>query len=240
MDKRILISFSAFISAIFITAYFYHLGSGRFSATPADWGVFGDYVGGTVGSVLLFVSIYLLYLSLAEQQKGIRAQERSIQILNSQILDSKIISILTSVHSYDHRQTVKSFVEKISVINTRLDLSNSDKFQMAQSVISQYESEINGYVNIVSQILIMGESSNSGNIEYGEITNAFVSNRDRIAVGYVIEHTDAVLESVKNRVYVGILEQRIDYEDSLSWSENVVPNAVPWLLPMDKYARRPD
>lgn len=50
-----------------------------FAEKSSDFGVFGDYIGGTVGTIIGAISIYLVYITYTSQVKFARRQDESMK-----------------------------------------------------------------------------------------------------------------------------------------------------------------
>lgn len=50
-----------------------------FAETSGDFGIFGDYVGGTVGTIVGVISIYLVYVTYTSQVKFARKQDEAMK-----------------------------------------------------------------------------------------------------------------------------------------------------------------
>lgn len=50
-----------------------------FAESPGDFGVFGDYIGGTIGSIVGAISIYLVYITYTSQVKFARKQDEAMK-----------------------------------------------------------------------------------------------------------------------------------------------------------------
>lgn len=50
-----------------------------FAETSGDFGVFGDYMGGTVGTIVGIISIYLIYITYTSQVKFARKQDEAME-----------------------------------------------------------------------------------------------------------------------------------------------------------------
>lgn len=50
-----------------------------FAETSSDFAVFGDYIGGTVGTIVGAISIYLVYITYTSQVKFARKQDEAMK-----------------------------------------------------------------------------------------------------------------------------------------------------------------
>lgn len=66
----IIISICAIFCALLVLFYYSHFNEFGISEKTGDWGVFGDYIGGVVGSVFALISAVLIYFTFKEQRKN--------------------------------------------------------------------------------------------------------------------------------------------------------------------------
>lgn len=73
-----------------IILYCINFGSYKISDNPADWGTFGDYLGGTLNPILaligLFITVALAYITDKRNQVNLLNQERLVRPVASIIL----------------------------------------------------------------------------------------------------------------------------------------------------------
>ena len=62
-----------------IIVYFITLRKTDFAESSGDFGVFGDYIGGTIGSIVGAISIYLVYITYTSQVKFARKQDEAMK-----------------------------------------------------------------------------------------------------------------------------------------------------------------
>ena len=60
-----------------VVVYYVTLRSFDFAKSSNDFGIFGDYIGGTVGTIVGIISIYLLYITYTSQVRFARKQDAS-------------------------------------------------------------------------------------------------------------------------------------------------------------------
>lgn len=65
------------ISPIIVYCLIMH--NADFAETSGDFGIFGDYVGGTVGTIVGIISIYLVYVTYTSQVKFARKQDEAMK-----------------------------------------------------------------------------------------------------------------------------------------------------------------
>lgn len=58
-----------------VVVYYITLRSVDFAESSNDFGIFGDYIGGTVGTIVGIISIYLLYITYTSQVRFARKQD---------------------------------------------------------------------------------------------------------------------------------------------------------------------
>ena len=62
-----------------VIVYYVTLRSFDFAKNSNDFGIFGDYIGGTVGTIVGIISIYLLYITYSSQVRFARKQDVSVK-----------------------------------------------------------------------------------------------------------------------------------------------------------------
>jgi len=82
MDKRTIIAITlafAFSSAIVIAPWVYQFHGASFSGDPASWGVFGDYFGGVLSTLVSIFGFVALLITIRIQRDAIDMQIRSLK-----------------------------------------------------------------------------------------------------------------------------------------------------------------
>lgn len=64
-----------------IVIYSFTLSADGFAESSGDFGIFGDYIGGTVGTIVGIISIFLLYITYTSQVEFARKQDKSAKRL---------------------------------------------------------------------------------------------------------------------------------------------------------------
>jgi len=78
LDK--IIGMVVLISGVSVLFYILNFSKNEISSDPADWGVFGDYLGGTINPILGFFSFMLLLLNLHLQRKQLDKTEEQLDL----------------------------------------------------------------------------------------------------------------------------------------------------------------
>jgi hypothetical protein len=70
------------ITAIVLAAYFLHFRQWPMKASPKteDWGLFGDYLGGTLGTFFAFAAFLSVVLTMTLQWRQLRHSEPPLEI----------------------------------------------------------------------------------------------------------------------------------------------------------------
>jgi hypothetical protein len=94
------------------------------SKKPTDWGTFGDYIGGIVGTILSFFSVVLIYLTYTSQVENSRLQQFETTFFN--LLQNQR-EILKSIKGYIEAPLYGSRGEKkaseyINTISSELNM----------------------------------------------------------------------------------------------------------------------
>jgi Putative phage abortive infection protein len=72
-----------FVFAIAIVSFYvYQFGANNISLNPAEWGAFGDYVGGLVNPAAGIATVILVFLTLAVQRKELKASLSELKVAN--------------------------------------------------------------------------------------------------------------------------------------------------------------
>lgn len=77
--KSILLLFVVLLAISPIIVYCITLCEFGFAETSSDFAVFGDYIGGTVGTIVGAISIYLVYITYTSQVKFARKQDEAMK-----------------------------------------------------------------------------------------------------------------------------------------------------------------
>ncbi len=111
------------ISIVIIFFYFIKLGvvdNQNFSKDSSVWGTFGDYVGGVAGTVLAFLTVFLLYKSLITQ---IREFFKMSSLQQKQNTDSIFFNMLGSHNNI--MENIQGVVETDNNVTNNTILSGS-------------------------------------------------------------------------------------------------------------------
>lgn len=65
--------------------YFWWFSSGKLSASAADWGLFGDFVGGTSNPILAFLTLVALCLTIILQSKQLVASTEELELSRKEL-----------------------------------------------------------------------------------------------------------------------------------------------------------
>jgi hypothetical protein len=79
---RILLILSGVAIAFFLILYFAHFSrfSDELSSDPQHWGLFGDYLGGTLGTVFSFLAFIGLFLTIRLQRNQLRQAQNALAV----------------------------------------------------------------------------------------------------------------------------------------------------------------
>lgn len=77
--KSILLLFVVLLAISPIIVYCITLHRSGFAESSSDFGVFGDYIGGTIGTIVGAISIYLVYITYISQVKFARKQDEAMK-----------------------------------------------------------------------------------------------------------------------------------------------------------------
>lgn len=77
--KSILLLFVVLLAISPIIVYCITLRRFGFAESSSDFGVFGDYIGGTIGTIVGAISIYLVYITYTSQVKFARKQDEAMK-----------------------------------------------------------------------------------------------------------------------------------------------------------------
>ena len=103
----LVLSFAAYTFYKYYTAFH----DNGISKDTADWGTFGDYIGGIIGTILSFFSIVLIYATYKNQVENSRLQQFETTFFN--LLQNQR-EILKSIKGYIETSSIVSRGEKAS------------------------------------------------------------------------------------------------------------------------------
>lgn len=109
MDKKFIIGIFSAIAvsvAIVILPWAYTFYSPTFSKDPASWGVFGDYFGGVLSTIVSICGFVAVIVTIKKQGDGIKAQLASIE-LDKETRDDEIY----------YRQALQCLEEALAILN---------------------------------------------------------------------------------------------------------------------------
>lgn len=73
------------VLASVFAAYVTYFGSREISTSPADWGVFGDFIGGTANPILSFLTIVLLSITIILQAKQLTISSNELRLSREEL-----------------------------------------------------------------------------------------------------------------------------------------------------------
>lgn len=95
LDKFVFaISGFLLLIALFSVIYYFFIFSGGISSEQTDWGLFGDYVGGFIGSMISLVAVLLIFITYRLQQKELKATTKALEAQNTQLEIQQFQSVL--------------------------------------------------------------------------------------------------------------------------------------------------
>lgn len=109
MDKKfVIVIFSAIAAsvAVVIMPWAYTFSSPTFSKDPASWGVFGDYFGGVLSTIVSIFGFVAVIVTIKKQGDGIKAQLASIE-LDKETRDDEVY----------YRQALQCLEEALTILN---------------------------------------------------------------------------------------------------------------------------
>lgn len=82
-DKLVKVGAAAIIFAMFVVVvYLFWFNKHKLSTDPADWGAFGDYIGGLVNPVVGLATVILVIFSISIQRRELRASLQEMKHAN--------------------------------------------------------------------------------------------------------------------------------------------------------------
>lgn len=109
MDKKFIIGIFAAVAvsmAIVIVPWAYTFYNSTFSKDPASWGVFGDYFGGVLSTIVSIFGFVAVIVTIKKQGDGIKAQLASIE-LDKETRDDEVYN----------RQALQCLEEALVILN---------------------------------------------------------------------------------------------------------------------------
>lgn len=151
--------------------------SGGFSVKQSDWGSFGSYVGGTIGSVFASLSflalIYTVHLQRKELKVAITALNKSAEAHEQQVenniiqkFESTFYSLL-ELHNNALRDLISSETDYDQIIDCTKDkyISSSSDFLKAKQKIILEDEKLSQYFRVLYQLLKFVAKNNVKNTE---------------------------------------------------------------------------
>lgn len=80
-----------FFTVVVAIFYWFNFRGSSFSSKPEDWGVFGDYMGGTLNPLLAFFSFMLLLLNLKLQREQLDNAEEQLKLNREELAETRKI-----------------------------------------------------------------------------------------------------------------------------------------------------
>lgn len=83
MDKRTIIAITSAVAisiALVIAPWLYQFHGTSFSGDPASWGVFGDYFGGVLSTIISILGFAAVIITIRVQNEGIKAQLAGVEL----------------------------------------------------------------------------------------------------------------------------------------------------------------
>lgn len=177
LSKHILLTISivSFILLLIpLVVFLYHFGGTKFSDDLAVWGTFGDFVGGTMNTVLSLISLIILgYLTKIlnnqsnEENKNINILLRrydSYDKLSNYLTDIEILHIkgkidLDKVRSVKDKTLKEYYLDKLEErVNVYFDLlALLQTFPIRYGYLFKYDFNSNDYQNLVSSAEVVKE-----------------------------------------------------------------------------------
>ena len=182
-----------------IIIYSFALGADDFAESSGDFGIFGDYIGGTVGTIVGIISIYLLYITYTSQVEFARKQDESTKRLQfestffnmleqQQMLREQLVGKIG-----DNNYQGLSYLERLgedlsdalSSLNYRMDEVSSENKIFLKNIVNQLYldffipnvSHLGHYFRHLYHILKYVEDSNIQDAKgYVDILQAQLSN----------------------------------------------------------------
>lgn len=196
-----------------------------FAESSGDFGVFGDYIGGTIGTIVGVISIYLVYITYTSQVKFARSQDEAIK---RQQFETTYFSLL------EQQQIIRSHLKGNIGDNTYEGIAY---LQRLKSQLTDALSELN-YIQaeVVEENKVM--LKNMVNELYMEIFLSNVSN-----LGHYFRHLYHILKYINDsqlsdsKKYADFLQSQLSNDELYMIAINGISNyGRKNMLPlMDKY-----
>ena len=189
--KRIIVA--AVVAVIIVTTlYFYHF-NGIFSTENAEWGTFGDFIGGTLNPILSFLALIALLLTIVLQSKEMAdtrkqleraadAQTESKSLLDKQMetqrlqqFESTFFSLLNQLQG-----EYKNIEKNLDHIHSFVFEPNQ-KIHVARDRLNEKNRTVGRYFKILYQTLkfiktSLGESGPQLEKRYSNIVRALMTD----------------------------------------------------------------
>ena len=182
--------FTLSFGAVVFGLYFHNF-SGEFSKNPSDWGSFGSFVGGTIGSVFASLSflalIYTVYIQRKELKLAIIALDKSAKANQEQVANNKIQKFESTFYSLLdlHNNALKDLMSSKSDYKNILDrdeeayISSPLEFLILKQKLILKDETLSQYFRILYQLLKFVAKYNITNTEK-RFDSALLSDRNTI------------------------------------------------------------
>ncbi len=232
--------FGGTVCLVLLLLYFIILGVGfgqEFSADSSVWGTFGDYFGGIGGTILAFVTIFLLYKSISIQLIEFSKLSRLQQ---QQTFDTKFFNLL-AMHNdilrnvQGHVQNNgksefyigREFIEKYAENLKKEQVKGAD----VKKMLGKKKNLFRGlFIYLKNVIDLINEFSNVKE-HYLELLRSQVSNNELLIIAYYISNDDwedmlPYFELYKE----SLIFKYLDIEKDIEENDTVLRNAIPEMI----------
>jgi hypothetical protein len=214
-----------------------------YSSKPEIWGVFGDYIGGVLGTVVTTATVFFLLLTLNAQNK---AKNDTFFISLLQINERQIASLGGTISN--NRHVGKEYLREVVIQCRKLyhaleggDLGEKvvktflDTIMISLVAYLNHSAEIIDFINSFSIVTTKSQSK-----QYANIYLAQLSNEEKIILGYlcalspIAEERGPLTKEKKSKIYhfysTYKIKATIDYEDHLDGHSLQKPDAIKGIL----------
>jgi uncharacterized membrane protein len=148
-----------FIITLSIGTYIHKFGFGYWEK-PEQWGVLGDFFGGTLNPILAFASLIFLLATLRQNHKALSQSERALEINNQELADSRkelarSAKAQEESKEYQSRQTrIQELTIRVSVISLLLKYDGTSVSERSSSGFSSKTINMKELAHVSSEQLI--------------------------------------------------------------------------------------
>lgn len=117
--------FISFVIAAAICIFYYYHFSGAISQEHKTWAEFGDFVGGTVGTLVSFFALFALLLTISLQSKALRVSQQELKLTREEAAKASEAA-QAQVEHFHVQASIDDIVASIRELENELKARSND------------------------------------------------------------------------------------------------------------------